>query len=207
MHSVAFGLPHEGWRGFDAQVPDLGLKVVAHIDAAVVMAQPQARGAAAGETAEVLSDSLPDRLQRFESGGFLHRVDADAFGCTVINGGEDGDGAFSLGEGGRGISSPHPVGHFGNDRPIVRVCSSRLGLPSWGKQLVAAQQPQDAVLASAHTFVAQAHPDLAIAFRRRTQAQPGKPRISTNQFLRQNRATFSSASAGSAQILFALASS
>jgi hypothetical protein len=36
--SVAFGLAHEGGRGFDAQEADLGLKVIAHINAAVVMA-------------------------------------------------------------------------------------------------------------------------------------------------------------------------
>ena len=69
--SVAFGLPHERGRDFDAQEPHFGLEVAAHIHAAVVMTQPQAGGAAAGETTEVLFHSLTDRIERFESGSFF----------------------------------------------------------------------------------------------------------------------------------------
>ena len=47
--AVAFRLAHEGGGRLDAQEFDLVLKVVAHIDAAMVVTQPQAGGAAAGK--------------------------------------------------------------------------------------------------------------------------------------------------------------
>src|ERR687886_2391263 len=62
--AVALGLAHEGGRALEAEEADLGLAVVAHVLAAVIVAQPEAGGDGLGERAEALAHRLPDRLGR-----------------------------------------------------------------------------------------------------------------------------------------------
>src|SRR5881296_4057913 len=76
--AVAFRSAHEARAGFDAEPADLGLKVVAHVLAAVVVSQRQAGGHAARQRAEDFSDALKDRLESLEAGSGLGRVDAHA---------------------------------------------------------------------------------------------------------------------------------
>jgi hypothetical protein len=56
--SVAFRLPDERGRGLDPQELELALEVVAHVDAAVVVVQPEASSDAGLKTAKVLVRSL-----------------------------------------------------------------------------------------------------------------------------------------------------
>src|SRR5690242_4927333 len=88
------------------------------------------------KTPEVFLDRLADRFESFESSGLLHRVDADAFGRTVIDRGKDCHVALRLGKGGRGIGAPHLIGRRGDDRSLVWVAGAWLRLPRWGKQLM-----------------------------------------------------------------------
>ena len=80
-------------------------------------------------TAEVVSDALPDRLESFESGCLLHRVDTDALGRAVNNGGKNGDHAISLGDGQAWGRAPHLLGPFGHDCSLTRIGPNRVGLP------------------------------------------------------------------------------
>ena len=60
--TISFRLSDECGGGFDTSEPDFGLKIIAHIDAAVVMTQSQPSGAAFRKSAEALSYRLADRL-------------------------------------------------------------------------------------------------------------------------------------------------
>jgi hypothetical protein len=51
-------LSHERWGRLNAQEPNLVLKMLTHVDTAVIVPQPQAGGDAARKTAEVLVHSL-----------------------------------------------------------------------------------------------------------------------------------------------------
>src|SRR4051794_5227906 len=57
----------EGRRALDAEEADPGLEVVAHVLAAVIVAQPQAGGDVLGERAEALAHRLPHRLESLEA--------------------------------------------------------------------------------------------------------------------------------------------
>jgi len=61
--SIALGLAHESWGWLDSQELDLGLEVVAHVHAAVVVAQLQAFGGGGRESPEVFPDALADRFE------------------------------------------------------------------------------------------------------------------------------------------------
>src|SRR3954464_4545748 len=65
--AVAFRLAHEGRRALDAEEADLGPEVVAHVLAAVIVAQPQAGGDVLGERAEALAHRLLHRLESLEA--------------------------------------------------------------------------------------------------------------------------------------------
>src|SRR4051812_38364870 len=127
------------------------------------MTQAQASGNAAGESAELFFHSLTNRFQRFEASGLLDHVNADALGRAVINGGEDGHRTLRSGESGRGIGSPHLIGHFSDDCPFVRIAPSRLWRPGRREQLVFPQQMQYAVLRGPDALMPKPGPDLAIA--------------------------------------------
>src|SRR3954453_16640242 len=86
--AVAFRLATEGRRALEAEEADLGPEVVAHVLAAVIVAQPQAGGDVLGERAEALAHRLPDRLERLEAVGAATGVDADAPGRAVVDGDE-----------------------------------------------------------------------------------------------------------------------
>src|SRR3954464_533863 len=62
--AVALRLAHEGRRALDAEEADLGLEVVAHVLAPVVVAQPQAGGDVLGERAAALAHPPLDPPRR-----------------------------------------------------------------------------------------------------------------------------------------------
>src|SRR3954452_25535807 len=82
--AIAFWCPHEGGRTLDAEEGQFLLEVVRHVLRAVVVAHGQTAGDHLGEPAKTLSHALPDRFQGLETGGPCMRVDADAFGGTMI---------------------------------------------------------------------------------------------------------------------------
>lgn len=64
------------------------------MDAAVIMTQPQARGASGGKGSPVLRDSLADGLQRLKPAGLLDGMDAHALGRVVVDGCKNGNRAL-----------------------------------------------------------------------------------------------------------------
>ena len=103
----------------DAEEAQLALEVVAHVLAAVVVAQRKPRGDARPVAAEVFPQPLAQRLQRFEARAGARRVDADALLCAVVDGDEDGSVALAGGEAGSRVGPPHFVGVPGGDRAVV----------------------------------------------------------------------------------------
>src|SRR5947208_15115483 len=95
-----------------------GLEVVAHVDAAVIVAEPHAGRCAGGERTELLPNRLPDRLERLEPVRPLAHVNANAVCAAVVYGGEDGHLAILFGEGRRGIGAPQLVGCRRHDRSL-----------------------------------------------------------------------------------------
>jgi len=71
---VALGLADKGRRRFHTPESDLRLKVVTHIDAAVVVTEPHAPGYAGGERTELFPDRLPDRVGHQNSVRFQNQV-------------------------------------------------------------------------------------------------------------------------------------
>lgn len=129
--AVPFRLTDERRRRFHTDEADLRLKVIAHIDAAMVVAQPHAARYAGGESAEVLANALPDRLERFEPMRAFDGVNADAVGAAMIDGGEDGYLAILFGEGRSAVGSPQLVRALGDNSPLVGVGRTRRGLSTW----------------------------------------------------------------------------
>src|SRR4051795_10696463 len=66
--AVPFRLAHERRRALDAEEADFGVEVVAHVLAAVVVAEREAGGDVLGEGAEALADRPSDRLERPRTG-------------------------------------------------------------------------------------------------------------------------------------------
>jgi len=109
-----------GCRTKAGEESDFVLKIIAHVNAAMVMTQSQTGGAARREEAEVFPYALSNRLQCSETGRFLHRMDTDAFGRAVIDSGEDRHRALGGREGGGRIGAPHLVGLIGSCSRLPR---------------------------------------------------------------------------------------
>src|SRR4029079_3918024 len=136
-------------RGFQAEEANLVLEIVAHVDAAMVVAQAEAGCATSGEASERLLNTLAYRLQGFEPGRFLDSMDARAFRRAVVDGGKDRHRTVRLRGGCGRIGPPHLVGCLGNDGSFVRIAAHRLWLPRRREQLMLPEQSQHAVLACA----------------------------------------------------------
>ena len=66
--AVAFGLPHEARRAFDAEEGDLLLEIVSEVVGAVVVPQSQPARDAVADALEAFAHALADRLQGLEAG-------------------------------------------------------------------------------------------------------------------------------------------
>jgi hypothetical protein len=85
---ISFRLTDESGRWLDAEKCDFSLEIIAHVHAAMVMAQLQTVSDAGSKSPEAFPNTLADRFESFEAGGLLHRMDAHAFRCAVIDCGE-----------------------------------------------------------------------------------------------------------------------
>ena len=77
-NAIALGLPHEARRAGHPQECQLPLEVMAHVGAAVIVADRWPGGDPLVEAAELFADALAERLQRLEPIARLGGVDADA---------------------------------------------------------------------------------------------------------------------------------
>ena len=135
--AVAFRLPNERWWGLHSDKADLILKIVAHVDATVVVTQEQARGNASGEGRKVLPDALANRIESFEAIRLFHNVDADAFGGVVIDGGKDRDASVVIGVCSRGVCAPDLIGRgWQNSSSVWMRIGSARGLAVWREQII-----------------------------------------------------------------------
>lgn len=78
--TVAFWRTNEGGGTCGAKEADLLLKVAAHVLAAVIVADLQARRDVLTDGTEADPDRLADRLQRLEPVGAVAGMDTDTFG-------------------------------------------------------------------------------------------------------------------------------
>ena len=67
---------------------DLGLEVVTHVLATVIVAERQTVGEALGAGTEALAHRLPERLHSLEAIGVAAGMDANTFDRAVIDGDE-----------------------------------------------------------------------------------------------------------------------
>src|SRR5262249_36549240 len=89
--TVPLRLADEARRAVDPEEGQLPLEVVAHVGAAMVVADGQPRGDPPIEAAEMLTDALPDRLQRLEPVARLRGEEAHAIRRTVRDSDEAAD--------------------------------------------------------------------------------------------------------------------
>ena len=127
-----------GRRALDAKEGDLRLEVVAHILAAMVVAELEAGGDLLGKGAEALTHRLSDRFQRLEAIAALGGMDASAFGGTVIDGDEHG-GLALAGHDCRHVRAPHLVDPLGRDGTVMGLRATRPASTLMGQQLMLAQ--------------------------------------------------------------------
>ena len=137
--TVALRFAADGRRRLDAQETDLVLEVVAHELGAGIMSELESLGGTGLEAAEVFVDTWMDRFEGFKARRVFHVMNTDAFGRTVIHGGEDGDLAVVECDGRRGIDAPHLVGTIGGDRSVMRLLRDgsglALGASSWASRI------------------------------------------------------------------------
>ena len=133
------------------------------------MSELESLGGTGLEAAEVLVDILTDRFEGFKVRRVFHGMNTDAFGRTVIHGGEDGDLAVVERDGRRGIDAPHLVGTIVGDRPVMRRLRDGSGLALGRRQLGLPHQTQYPGLGGSDTGRPQARPELPVA-------SPGKRR-------------------------------
>src|SRR3954454_23272327 len=160
--AVALRLAHERRRALDAEEAALGLDVVAHVLAPVVVAQLQAGGDVLGERAAALAHRLLGRLERLEAVGAPAGMDADALGRAVVDGDEYRGLALAGHHRGQ-VGPPHQVDPLGRDRAVVgpRAVSTPGTLVR--QQAVLTREPQDAAPAGADPRESQPRPQLTIA--------------------------------------------
>ena len=162
--AVALGLADEGRGRLDAEEANFVLEVIAHVNAAVVVAQAQTARDACGKKAEVLVHALSDGLERFEPAGSFGYVKSDALGGAMVDGSKDGNGTVLLRGGLGGIGSPHLVRTFSDDRAFMRMAGNRKRTARRRQQAVLTKKAKHAVLRRTDPLVAQTRPDLAISF-------------------------------------------
>jgi hypothetical protein len=63
----------------------------------------------------VLSNTLTDRVERFEAIRLLDEVDADEFSSVVVDSGKDGDTAVDIGVHVASVRSPDLIGRTGQN--------------------------------------------------------------------------------------------
>ena len=105
------------------------------------MAHCQTAGDGLGKPAEMLPHTLADRLQGLEAGGPGMRMDADAFGGTMIECDEHRGLAFA-GDRRRQVGTPHRINPFRDDRAVVMARPPRRAGPRRREQIVLPHQPQ-----------------------------------------------------------------
>ena len=105
------------------------------------MTDCETAGDAFGEAAEALTHTLTDRLQRLEASGAGMRMDADAFGGTVIDRDEHGGLAFA-GERRRQIGPLHGVHCLGDDGAVMAARATRCAETRRCQQIMCPHQPQ-----------------------------------------------------------------
>src|SRR4051794_34144205 len=181
--AVALGLAHEGRRALDAEETDLGLEVVAHVLAAVIVAKGETVGDALGERAEALAHRLLDRLERLEAIGAVAGVEADTLGRAMIDGDEHRRLALASDDGGQ-VGAPHEIDPLGGDPAVVGSRAMQAAGTLMGQQAMLADQPQDAAPAGADTGEAQPRPQLAVALAMKRAAGQEPPDRSHQLFVR-----------------------
>ena len=104
--TVALRLADEGRRRQDAEEATLGLKVVAHILTAMVVAQREPGRRAVGHAPAMIPNALPHRFQRLEARAVFRGVQPHTFGGAMIDRHEDRDLAVGQGRSPRHVVSP-----------------------------------------------------------------------------------------------------
>jgi hypothetical protein len=136
-------------------------EMIRHVLRAVVVAHGQTAGDRLGEPAEMLPYALTDRLQGLEAGGPGMRVDADAFGGTMIDRDEHRGLAFA-GKCRRQIGAPHRINPFRDDGAVVVARPPRRAGPRRREQVVLPHQPQDPAQRGAGPRLTQPGPYFAM---------------------------------------------
>src|SRR5487761_375348 len=178
-NSIALGLAHEGGAGLDAEKAQLGLVVVAHELAAVVVAELEADADLFGIAAENEADALPDGFQRFVSSSPPGGMDTQAFGAAVVDGDEDA-GLTLSGQRAGLVGTPHLVRMVGRDAPVVRLDDGQFERARRRQEVGQSHQPQHPSLADPDALEAELCPHLAIPL-----AEPGRGRDHFSNQLRQ----------------------
>src|SRR5215210_7292223 len=159
---VALRLADEGRAARDPQEAQLGLEVVAHELATVVVAERQTGGDALAVPVEVLADTLAERLEGLEAGALAGGMDADALGGELVDRDEDRRSTLG-GPGGGGVDPPHRIRAVRDDRAVVRGGAVRLARPRRGQEVRLTHESEHARLAGPDPGQAQACPDLPVA--------------------------------------------
>ena len=166
--TVAFGLPHEARRAFDAEERDLLLEIVGQIVRPVVVPETPPAGHAFADAPEAFPDALANRLQGLEAVPALGGMEPDALGRAVIDGHEDEGYPLGDGHGGRHVRAPHHVGRLGGDGPVVRLWPVRVARALRGLEAGLPHQPPHPFLRGPNPVDPQLRPGLPVPLAMKT---------------------------------------
>lgn len=154
--AVRFGLADEGEAGRHAPGSDLGLEVVGHEEAAMVMAELNAAGGNATEVAELLANGHAQGLKCLAYCAALAHMPTEALGVSALHRGEEPDLAVPHRRNLDAVGGPHHVWRVGHVLAVVVVFWAWPG-PVRQAQGVPGHQPQ-------HAPSRNAHPPLGLPF-------------------------------------------
>ena len=94
--------------------------------------------------------------------GPFDRVNAEAIGAAVVDGGEDGHLAILFGEGRRGVGAPQLIRSIRHDAALMRIGRARIWPSARREQLVFAHYTEHPILPGANALMPEPGPDLPI---------------------------------------------
>ena len=170
MTPLVSGWPTKARLGGHAPRPHLGLEVLGHEAAAVIVAELHAAGGVAAEMGELLVHGHAHRLEGLAARASFADVPAERLGVPMLGRGEQPDLAVLDGADLRAVDGPHDVRRVGHDLAVVGLGRPRPGAVR-REQAALAHQPQHPLARDARGRPARGSPRPRLAM---ALARPGR---------------------------------
>ena len=162
--TVALWLAHVAWRRADPEPVQLTEKLMGRVLRPPVVTQTETQGDRSGVTAEMLADTLPNRLQGGPAISLLGHMPADDVLAEVIDRAEEPAPAVLSSIEARRVGAPQLVRLLGHDRSAVGPIAVDVTPAMRSEKTMLAHQTQYSVLADTDSTRSKSDSDLAMTF-------------------------------------------